>query len=193
MTYHYHFFMLLAKWMVDHSDYEITQRMWDTAPIWCRYKYSLPYDGDNSDTEKIIENQPYDILSYSEVMTFLLNTEGTTAAEYIAVYRRILLTTIMLMNKAMPIKIQPSWTNRDFDDAEEFFRAAYPIAEEYSKLADDSDDGSDKFYKNPKYLKKVVQIYQTIEVMSKQIGATPSFADFRGAMQASRKERNTHK
>lgn len=186
MTYHYHLFLLLAKWMEDCSDKETKQRLMDIAPLWARYKYSIPLNLSGECTEKKYEDQPYDILSYMDLMRLLLREEGKTGSNYFVEYRRILLITVMQMNATMPVREQPSWTDQDFSDAEQFFREAYPIAEKYASV--DFEEVNKK-----EYLKRLVEIYQVVEEIGKQKKASPSFTDFRKSMQEKRKERNTRK
>lgn len=162
-------FLLIARMAVYFVDRKISitdidKRVLDNFElIWGRFAYVSASNVENS-----LISEPYDILHYDKQIECAFASNDLNRDSKI--WRSLLLSADMWLRINLPLKERPSWTDKDFTAAAQFFKTDYPIFESHtplweapnSKATDLTVDKDTLLKSRKKYAERVQDIYQKI-------------------------------
>ena len=156
-AFRFHLAAKVAEYILSHR--KPSKRIKNRIPqnfttIWGRRKHQALF------WDKMNINEPYDILLYEEEIPLALKMEKIPDNS-IQLWRNTLADVLSLMYLLYPTEHQPSWTDKDFKDAADFFKSDYPIVESHKSVFCNLNE---KDCTTEKLCNMIKRIYQDLSV-----------------------------
>lgn len=133
-TYQHMFAAYFAQGLLSAPNVSFDEAILLCSPWLGRFQYASSVRENTS----FMQTMPYNVLGYG-VITNLIQEKNPKKQERIfnkyIVTQSLLQDILYSINRKIPIAIIPSWTEKDYQDAAEFFKTEYPIIEQHSSSA----------------------------------------------------------